>query len=215
MGFGRNLKNFIKNPILGGFNGGFIGIMHTGQGLISGAWTGLRGGKLKLTNVGAFDKLTKTLGFGIGKTVNATVGRPVVKVAATLTKNTPKDFVQWANRVNNLGTGVKNTFFKKATKEEIEAGEHTLFGYKTRALTPMALTVGAAGYGIAEGAGEADYNLGLQTVVNGMMDTEGVVTTPGAINPTYTPVNRHGVNNHGATGELPLALHKQRTSGYL
>lgn len=218
MGVGKGILNFLKNPILGGANSVIGGTFHGVQGVISGAWTGLRGGKLKLSNVGITGKVTRALGYAAGKPLNVFVGRPAVSVVGELTKNTPADFMKWTNRFGKLGHGVRDTLLRKATKEEIESGEGVLFGYKARALTPLVLTGGALAYGIAQGAGEADYNLGLQTTVNGIMDTEGVEVTPGSINPTYTPVHPHKgkqVSSHGATGELPLALHKQRTSGYL
>lgn len=216
MGLAKGIGKFLLNPVLGTMNGVLGGTFHAAQGVMSGAWKGISGAELKLTNKGLFDKLTNTLGYGVGKTLNVTVGKPAVSAAWYLTKNTPKDFIKWSNRFGKLGTGVRDTFLKKATDEEIAAGEH-LFGYKARALTPLALTAGAIGIGVAEGAGDYNYNLGLQTAVNGVMDTEGVEVVPGSINPTYTPVTPKGrhVNNHGATGELPLALHKQRTSGYL
>ena len=212
MGLGK----ILLNPVLGGSDALMRGVFHTGQGVVSGLWSGLSGKGLKLSNVGTYDKLTRTLGYSVGKTLNVTVGRPVVSTAWYLTKNTPKDFVKWSNRIGAVGRGTRDTFFKKATKEEIENGaEGVMFGYKARAGTPLALTAGAIGIGVAQGAGEADYNLGLRTAVNGVMDSEGVAITPGSINPSYTPVHGRGVSNHGATGELPLALHKQRTSGFL
>lgn len=216
MGLAKGIGKFLLNPVLGTINGTVGGVFHTVTGVMSGAWHGISGNELKLTNKGLFDKLTRTLGYGVGKTLNVTVGKPTVGAAWYLTKNTPKDIVKWSSRFGKFGTGVRDTFLKKATDEEIKAGEH-LFGYKARALTPLALTGGAIGMGIADGAGEYNYNLGLQTAVNGIMDTEGVEVVPGSINPTYTPITPRGkhVSNHGATGELPLALHKQRTSGYL
>lgn len=177
-------------------------------GVVTGTASGLMGKGLNLTNASGLSKITHTLGWGAGR-VSVGITKPLFKTGGSALKNTGADLVNWSRRAGNFGRKVADFGFEKTT----EGGMNSLLGYRAKKRTARVLMAGAVGIGVTSGMGEARYNTGLKTAVNGIMNTQGVAITPGSVNPSYTPVKR--VNNHGATGELPLALHRQRNTGYL
>lgn len=201
-----------KYSIHGGIDQVFQNTMHDIGGLVTGFGRGLGvfgDGKLDLKNTSMLGAFTRTLGWGVGK-IGATVAKPVIAAGQKAVTNTPESLVRWGSATGKLGRGLGKTFFKEAS----ENAEYSLFGYEARMLTPHAIGLGAVGYGIVKGADAEDFNMGLRTAVNGMMDTEGVATVPGSVNQTYTPLYERGrgkkINNFNADGNLTLALHNRR-----
>ena len=212
---GRNIRSTIKAAgkysIHGGIDQIFQNTMQDVGGLVTGFGRGLGifgGGKLDLKNTSMLGAFTRTLGWSAGK-VGATIAKPIISIGTKAVVNTPESIARWGSATGKLGRGLGKTFFKEAAED----AEYSLFGYEARMLTPHVIGLGAIGYGIANGADAEDFNMGLRTAVNGMMDTEGVATVPGSVNQTYTPLYERGrgkkINNFNADGNLTLALHNR------
>lgn len=208
----KTLKATGKYSIHGGLDQIFQNTLHDVSGLVTGFGRGIGvigGGKLDLKNASLLGAVTRTLGWGVGK-AGTTVAKPIISVAGEAILNTPESLMKWGGATAKLGRGLGKTFFKEASED----AEYSIFGHQARWFTPHVVGLGAVGYGIAEGAGKEDYNMGLRTAVNGMMDTEGVAVVPGSVNETYTPLYERGrgrrVNNYNANGNLTLALHNRR-----
>lgn len=206
---GGNSQRF---TILGMADGLFGTAFKVGGGFVTGVMHGLGTIQKPLKNVGVLGMVPHLMGRAVGKTA-VTVAKPILHGGWTLVKNTPRGAMSAGRSARFAGRTARKMFMKKAAEGEAKS----LFGYKVRSWVPNALAIGAIGIGVAQGMGEARYNLGVETAVNGIMDTQGVATVPGTVNPSYTPVyNRpKGINNHGADGSLVLAMHKQRNTGYL
>lgn len=202
-----NVKKMIKSPltapfdILSGsiFGGAMAGVSGFGRGLI-GAKSGI-----SATNI--FTAAPQALGFAAGK-AGVAATKPIINVAAYLTKNTPKQAMRVADLAGRAGTGLFHAGFKKSTRP----GLHSIGGYEARAGLGLTLGAVAIGVGTVNGVERYDRKLALRSLTNGMMDTEGVAITPGSANATYTPVSgkKRKVNNFGATGEIGLAAHANR-----
>lgn len=179
-------------------------------GIVTGMMRGMGvtgKGKLDLKNASIFGVATRTLGFGIGR-VGVTVAKPFMKLGYQVVANTGSSIVGFGGAAGKLGRGLGKTFLKEAK----DGAEYSFLGYEARALTPHFIAAGAIGVGIAKGADNADFNTGMMTAINGMMDTQGVSVVPGSVNQSYTPLRQRGrkINNFNADGNLPLALHNRR-----
>ena len=203
------LKTFLKYSIPGVLDDVGTAVFGSGVSMVSGFGAGIMGKSLSLTNVGMLGKATKTMGYGVG-IAGVAVAKPVLKAGAKITMNTGDDILNWASKSRKVGAGVRDTLLKKPGPNS--TGINSLLGYEARNGAPWVLAAGAVGLGVAKGADNYDYNLGLRTAVNGVMDTQGVAVTPGSVNPSYTPLYQKSkkVKNFGATGDLTLALHNQR-----
>lgn len=209
-----NIWSVIKATGKGGLQHGidqtFQNTMSDVGGLVTGflRGTGAIGkGKLDLKNVSLLGAVTRTLGWGVGR-AGVTVAKPIIKVGSHVVTNTGASTIKLGHATGKLGKGIGKTFFKEATDESV----NSFLGYEARWFTPHVVGIGAMAYGVAEGAGEADFNMGMMTAVNGMLDSEGVGIIPGSVNASYTPLHQANrrVNNYNADGNLTLALHNRR-----
>lgn len=178
-------------------------------GVVSGTFKGIAGMDAGLHNKSALGKITGGLGYGVGRVIGAPI-RPVGKVAfgvgAHIVKTAPND----AKEMFNLGKRIMNAVTTTDVDDYADLGIG-LMGRRIKKPVGIALGAGAIGLGAMSGAGEADYNFGLRTAVNGIMDNQGVATTPGGINQTYIPIHRNKqINNHGADAGLVFAMHNRR-----
>lgn len=202
-----NVKKMMKSPITAPFDilsGSIFGGAMAG---VSGFGRGLIGAKSGISATNIFTAVPQALGFAAGK-AGVAVTKPIINVAAYLTKNTPKQTMRVADLAGRAGTGLFHMGFKKSTN----AGLHSIGGYEARAGLGLAVGAVAVGVGLANGVERYDRKLALRSATNGMMDTEGVAITPGSANATYTPVSgkRRKVKDFGATGEIGLAAHANR-----
>lgn len=178
-------------------------------GFVTGAFKGVAGIDSALHNATGIGKITGGLGYGIGRAVSLPI-RPVGKFA----------FVAGAHIVKTLPHDTKEAFkltrrlFNAATTDNVENYADLGLGFLGRRIKkPVGWGISAAtvGFGMAGAYADFDYNFGLRTTVNGIMDTQGVATTPGGINQTYIPINRNKqINNHGADANLVFAMHHKR-----
>lgn len=203
-------KNLISqfNPVLGGIEAAQSGVFSAGIAALTGVGKGLIGQKpsFKTKNI-----LTAPVhGLSYAAAAGAVgIAKPLIvgggAIAAKLAINTPKDLVRQVGGAADATRGAFNAFFKKGN-----GGPNEYLGYKARALTPMALTAGAAAIGAGLGVKDHNKDLAKRSLVNGIMDTQGVHVVPGSVNSTYTPMSsRKPVKNFGADG-LGFALHKNR-----
>jgi len=207
----KTIKATAKYSIHGGLDQIFQNTLHDVGGLVTGFGRGIGviGGGLDLTNTSFLGAITKTLGYGAGK-AGTTIAKPIIRVGGAAIKNTPEDLMRWGSHTSKVLKGIRKLGFKEAE----EGAEYSFMGYQARAGLPHVVALGAVGYGMWEGASQEDFNMGLRTAVNGMMDTEGVAVVPGSVNNSYTPLYERGrgrkINNYNADGNLTLALHNRR-----
>ena len=198
------------------------GIFKGVGGFVSGTGRGMTRQASNVHNWSGIGKVTSSMGYGVGKVANGVatatavgVGVPLAGTGYGLYKTLPKDWAWLKNAGYKTWRGVT----REVPEELAEAG---IVGIGGRIIKPEAawgLGMGAFVLGGANAAERFDYNMGLKTLTNGIMDYEGVSLTPGSIGASYTPVyNRprgNGLRDLGVTGDLGFALHNQRRTGQI
>lgn len=220
MGLWREIINLgpqgILDQLMGrAVTGAFKGV----GGFVTGVGRGATRQAANAHNWSGLGKVTHAMGYGAGKIANYTataasvaVGVPLAGAGYGIYKTLPKDW-EW----------LKNAAYKTwrgATREVPESlAEAGIVGIGGRVVKPgvaWGIGVGAFALGAANGAESFDYNMGLKTLTNGIMDTQGVSLTPGSIGASYTPIHsKKGLRDLGVTGDLGFALHNQRRTGQI
>lgn len=202
----------IITQMIGGTTIGVIG------GLGKGMFSGLAGKKPKFKG-GPLKRLAQGLGWGIGATLGS-VGKGVITGGFNAIKfGIPLAGMSGIKDFNWMSKLVGKSFDKmsvKATADTIAAGTNGIAGRIMKPGFQNAISLTAIGLGALNGAEKADYNIGLRTLTNGIMDTEGVTITPGQVSPNFTPVTipgmRKGLRDTGVSGDIGFALHRNRNN---
>lgn len=202
-----------------GMNKVFGGVISGTGGFVSGAARGLAGASSTAYSRAGIGKVTHAMGHAMGSAGN-TVARGVVGVGAGvgvgIGRSLPRD-LSWFSRTSY---GAFNSLTRPVTQELRDMGYYGIAGRIAKPGVAWGVGGAALVLGGMNGVGDFDYNMGLKTVVNGMMDTEGVSLTPGMINPSYTPITskrkpNNGIRDLGTSGDLGFALHNQRSTGQI
>ena len=189
-------------------------------GFVTGLGRGMANQASSAYKWSGIGKVTNGAGYMAGKVANGTakatsviVGAPTLATGYAVYKTLPRDW-EWLKKMSYSA-------WRNGTREVPEAlAERGLIGLGGRIAKPgvgWGLGLGAVGLGVASSAEKFDYNLGLKTLTNGIMDTQGVSVTPGSIMPSYTPVSnsKKALRDLGVTGDLGFALHNQRHTGQI
>jgi hypothetical protein len=188
-----------QSEIVGGLFGGVFGFA-------SETFKGIAGFESGIHNKTGLGKITGGLGYGLGSAIG-TISRPLAKGVSSLAGTIPHDTKVAQKLTENIFNAITTDKGMDAAKE-MGLG---LFGRRIKRPVAWAISAGAIGYGLMKGTEEHSYNLGMKTAVNGIMDTQGVLTTPGGVNQTYIPITRgKKINNHGADADLVFAMHNRR-----
>lgn len=186
-------------------------------GFVTNSFKGATGATINLANKGALGSVTSVLGYGVGGTARA-ITKPFYHAGSTVLNPKNLKVGDWlAHQGRGLKSSTKN-IMKMATKEVSEDVGELGIGLFGRAVNPAVgwgITGAAALAGVGNGYKTYNYNYGLKSLSNGIMDTEGVAITPGSVNASFTPVYSKGkkINNRGASGDLGFALHDSRNTG--
>lgn len=204
-----------RHGILGVADEAMGDIFATGLAGVSGAFSGLMNKPLSVANKGIVGGSLHAMGHGLGKSVNV-ASKPLRWGAKTLTKNTPAELSHMGSffndKMSGSGSGIRDFFFEHVGSD---AGPNSIAGWRAKKRTSALVLGGAAAYGTAGAFSDTAYQHGMATAVNGATAMEGVSNAPGTINQNFSPGARPSIEDHGATGELPLALHHYRGGGYL
>ena len=209
---GNIAKGTAKFGIIGTLDQAMSGVFMQGLkgtwGVVSGTFKGIAGMEAGLHNASLLGKVTGGIGYTAGRVIGAPIkpiGGLTFKAGKTVVKSIPHD----VKRAFEVGNDLYRSLTKVATDGDASLGAG-LFGRRLKSPVAHAVGIGALGLG-AMGAMENDsYNLGLRTAVNGVMNYENVSVTQGSVNPTFTPIHRKPINNHGADANLVFAMHNKR-----
>ncbi len=186
------------------------GVMKGTWGVVNGAFRGVAGMKSAVHSATGIGKVTHGLGYGAGRIIGAPI-RPIAAITIGGTAKVAKSIPHDTKALYNLTKKILNSTTTTRNLDEFSEVVPGLFGRRMKRPVAQAIGAGAIGLGIMSGMEDESYNLGLKTAVNGIMDTQGVFTTPGAVSQTYTPVYRNKkINNHGADADLVFAMHNRR-----
>lgn len=213
----KGLAFGLQGGIDQGMNSIFGSVMKGAGGFVTNSFKGATGAAIDLANKGALGSVTSVLGYGIGGTARI-LASPFYHMGKKAVN--PKN-LKVGDWMLHQGKGLKSSaenIMKMATKE---VGDDTaemgigLFGRAVNPAVGWGITGAALVAGVGSGHKSYNYNYGLKSLSNGIMDTEGVAITPGSVNASFTPVYSKGkkINNRGASGDLGFALHNSRNTG--
>lgn len=215
MGVGGLGIQGIMDRMMGNAIGGtFKGV----AGFVTGAGRGLSWQKSNAYSKAGIGKITSMLGHGLGRVASVPIlGAGALGYGAFkgLKATLPRD-LSWAKK---MSYGAFKGLSREVPQELIEKGYTGIGGRIIKPSAAWGITAGAVALGMAKGANDADYNIGIKYAVNGIMDTEGVSLTPGSVGASFTPVTarkqNNGLRDLGTSGDLGFALHNQRNSGQI
>lgn len=213
----KGLAFGLQGGIDQGMNSIFGSVLKGAGGFVTNSFKGATGASIDLANKGVLGSVTSVLGYGIGGTARM-LTKPLYSVGKNAINPKNLKLSDWLlHQTDGLKSAAENTL-RAATMEVGEGAADLGIGLFGRSIKPAAawgITGAAVVAGIGNGHKSYNYNYGLKSLANGIMDTEGVAITPGSVNASFTPVYSKGkkINNRGASGDLGFALHNSRNTG--